>query len=100
MNDTSIKWQLGELPASCFRVGLLILASFAVAAAQARDDWPAHGHDLGSQRHSPLTQINTENVTSLVPAWRYEMTKEGIPSRPEPPTTFNLTCMQSPQHPL
>ena len=52
----------------------------------AQDDWPAFGRDLGNQRHSPLTQINTSNVSTLAPAWRYEMTKEGIPSRPSQST--------------
>ena len=47
----------------------------------AQDDWPAWGRDPGNQRHSPLTQINVDNVSTLVPAWRYEMRKEGTPSR-------------------
>ena len=52
----------------------------------AQDDWPAWGRDAGNQRHSPLTQIDTGNVSTLVPAWRYEMTKPGVPSRPSQST--------------
>ena len=44
------------------------------------------GRDAGNQRHSPLTQINTSNVSTLVPAWRYEMKKQGLPSRPSQST--------------
>ena len=61
---------------------LLLLASLAALPVHAQDDWPAWGGDPGNQRHSPLTQINTGNVSTLVPAWRYEMTKAGVPSRP------------------
>ena len=65
---------------------LLMLASLVAQPVQAQDDWPAWGGDLGNQRHSPLTQIDTSNVSTLVPAWRYEMTKEGVPSRPSQST--------------
>ena len=65
---------------------LLMLASLASQPVHAQDDWPVWGGDLGNQRHSPLTQINTSNVSTLVPAWRYEMTKEGVPSRPSQST--------------
>jgi quinoprotein glucose dehydrogenase len=36
-------------------------------------DWPTYGHDAASTRHSPLKQINTENVSKLVRAWTYHM---------------------------
>jgi quinoprotein glucose dehydrogenase len=61
---------------------MLLLAGLAVQPEHAQDDWPAWGRDLGNQRHSPLTQIDTSNVSTLVPAWRYSMTKRGVPSRP------------------
>ena len=60
----------------------LLLGGLAAPITHAQDDWPAWGRDLGNQRHSPLTQINVDNVSSLIPAWRYRMTKRGIPSRP------------------
>ena len=60
---------------------LLILTSFAWRPAHP-EDWPAWGRDPGNQRHSPLTQINKDNVKTLVPAWQYKMTKRGVPSRP------------------
>ncbi|WP_337173336.1 pyrroloquinoline quinone-dependent dehydrogenase [Paludisphaera sp.] len=34
-------------------------------------DWPGVGNDPGCARHSPLDQINRENVARLEPAWTY-----------------------------
>jgi PQQ-dependent dehydrogenase (methanol/ethanol family) len=51
-------------------VGLcLCLAS--PAAAQHPEEWPLHGHDLGGQRFSPVTAIDTGTVRRLVPKWTY-----------------------------
>ncbi len=44
--------------------------------------WTGFGNDKGAQRYSPLTQIDTTNVASLVPAWTFAMRKEGVPFRP------------------
>ena len=65
---------------------LLVFVGLAVQPAHAQNDWPAWGRDGGNQRHSPLTQINADNVASLVPAWRFEMTKAGVQSRPSQST--------------
>ena len=65
---------------------LLVFVSVAVQPVHAQNDWPAWGRDGGNQRHSPLTQINADNVASLVPAWRFEMTKAGVQSRPSQST--------------
>ena len=48
-----------------------------VFPAWCQSDWPMYGHDSASTRYSPLTQINTQNVKSLVPAWTYHMKKDG-----------------------
>ena len=42
-----------------------------------QSDWPMYGHDYSSTRYSPLTQINTQNVQNLTPAWTYHMKKDG-----------------------
>jgi glucose dehydrogenase len=39
------------------------------------NDWPSFGRDYSSQRFSPVTQINTQNVKELAQAWVY---KSGI----------------------
>jgi len=50
-------------------------AAIPKATAQSRDgggsakDWPYYGHDAGGTRHSPLAQINRENVAQLKVAW-------------------------------
>ena len=36
-----------------------------VAAAEEPENWLNHGRTYDEQRHSPLSQINTENVTGL-----------------------------------
>src|SRR6185437_6543616 len=48
--------------------GLGLLAS---GCALAGGDWPAYGHDPGGMRFSPLTQVNTDNVSHLKVAWTY-----------------------------
>ncbi|HTM76207.1 MAG TPA: PQQ-binding-like beta-propeller repeat protein, partial [Devosia sp.] len=42
-------------------------------AAPGDGDWSTYGHDKGSQRDSPLTQITPDNVSRLTPAWVYHM---------------------------
>ena len=39
------------------------------------------GHDYASTRFSPLKQINTQNVPTLVRAWTYHMKKDGPQSQ-------------------
>lgn len=46
-------------------LGALLLTGAATVRAQA--DWPTYGGTAWNQRWSPLTQINTRNVKSLVP---------------------------------
>ena len=81
------------MPISQMKSRLLVRCQFAVllvglaaSSVYAQDDWSAWGRDGGNQRHSPLTQITTDNVSTLVPAWRYEMTEAGVPSRPSQST--------------
>jgi quinoprotein glucose dehydrogenase len=52
---------------------LLICAGLAlVSPAPGQTDWPMYAHDAGATRYSPLTQINTINVSKLVQAWTYD----------------------------
>ena len=51
---------------------IVVLGAFAAGIALAQNDWPSYGRDPGAQRYSPLTQINSGNVTKLVQAWKYE----------------------------
>lgn len=40
---------------------------------QPGSNWPSYGHDPGSSRFSPLTDINTQNVANLKRAWTFHM---------------------------
>ncbi len=60
----------------------LIFLSTLLPAASAQSDWPTFGHDPGAQRFSPLTQVNTQNISRLQRAWTFHTGKpgsEGIP---------------------
>ena len=53
-----------------------LLAGLAVTALSAQSkapqgNWPGYGGDPGGTRYSPLSQINTTNVSKLKPAWTY-----------------------------
>ena len=39
--------------------------------------WPHHGRDVAETRHSPLDEINTDNVGRLGLVWRWEIPKTG-----------------------
>ena len=58
-------------------VWVMIFAGAASLGAQSvkpRDgDWPMYNRDLAGTRYSPLTQINTTNVTKLTRAWSYRL---------------------------
>ena len=48
-------------------------------------DWPTYNRDLAGTRYSPLTQINTTNVSTLTQAWSYRLRPE--PGGPSPRST-------------
>jgi quinoprotein glucose dehydrogenase len=64
------------------RASILLLLIGAASSLFAQPDWPGYGRDKGAQRYSPLAQINTGNVSKLVPAWTFSMQREGVPFRP------------------
>ncbi len=50
------------------------------AQSKAKDnaaDWPMYNRDLAGTRFSPLTQVNTTNVSKLTKAWTYRFNREG-----------------------
>jgi quinoprotein glucose dehydrogenase len=67
--------------------GVLLPAIFAQPSQVPAGDWPNYNRDLGGLRYSPLSQINTRNVTALVPAWSYNMRAEAAPTATEPGAT-------------
>jgi quinoprotein glucose dehydrogenase len=56
-------------------------------------DWPTYNRDLAGTRYSPLTQINTKNVSTLAPAWSYRLRPEpgrSVPAIDKPASSFEL----------
>src|SRR5439155_10387316 len=67
-----------SLPASlCGFTAALLILGLAVAgraqrpAATPAQEWRTYDHDLAGTRFSPLTEINTGNVTKLAKAWTF-----------------------------
>src|SRR5690242_7348003 len=48
-------------------------------------EWPTYNRDLAGTRYSPLTQINTRNVSQMKLAWSYRPSDSG--GRPSPEVT-------------
>ena len=61
------------VPYALLLVGLLPVSGYSQKAA----DWPMFNRDLAGTRYSPLTQINTGNVSKLTRAWNYAFEREG-----------------------
>lgn len=53
------------------RWGAILLCALTGSLVFAQTDWPGYGHDAGGQRYSPLTQIDTTNVSRLKRVWQY-----------------------------
>ncbi|WP_339673959.1 PQQ-dependent dehydrogenase, methanol/ethanol family [uncultured Zhongshania sp.] len=54
-----------------------------VNAASEPQNWLTHGRTYDEQRHSPLDQINTANVSDLGLTWSFDMTtKRGVEATP------------------
>jgi len=49
------------------------------AADQSSVEWPMYRHDHAGTGNSPLTQIDTSNVSKLTQAWIYKMPVDGPP---------------------
>src|SRR5690349_5708581 len=67
-----------------------------VVSAQQRSpdaDWPTYNRDLAGTRYSPLTQINTTNVSTLAEAWSYRLRPEAgksVPAVDKPASSFEI----------
>jgi quinohemoprotein ethanol dehydrogenase len=52
--------------------------SAADLSALPKDDWPTVGGNLMNERYSPLTQIDTSNVSQLKGVWRTHLDGSGV----------------------
>jgi len=56
-------------------------------------DWPTYNRDLAGTRYSPLTQINTGNVSKLKQAWSYRLRPEpgvAVPAVDKPASSIEI----------
>ena len=60
---------MSAAPATSAQPSSGITAETLAGAQQNPNDWLTYGRDLGAQRFSPLTQIDTKNVKRLTVAW-------------------------------
>ena len=66
------------VPANARATGWIACLLLLVGCTPPGDsDWPAYGGDAGKTRHSPLTQINRDNVGDLALAWSYDTGEKG-----------------------
>lgn len=74
---------------------LLTFVSFATASiaddASVNAEWPCYGGDPGGQRHSPLVQINRQNVAQLKVAWIYHTGDIGDGVHTRRKSSFEMT---------
>jgi len=63
-------------------VPFILAAGLALPSLLAQTDWPGYSHDPSGQRYSPLTQINTRNVSKLKPVWQYGLDPGAIDMNP------------------
>src|SRR5690349_15927166 len=81
------------------RLFLVCSLAFALTAAAAATDWPHYGGGPDRLRYSPLTQVNTTNVTGLRVAWTYDTRDafEGSEMQCQPVVAHGLLYATSPK---
>jgi quinoprotein glucose dehydrogenase len=57
------------------RIAIFLLIAAALYGQNSVGDWPMFNRDLAATRYSPLTQINTKNVSKLTRAWSYKLNR-------------------------
>ena len=62
----------GPRPAAVLAQGMMPDGPALLAAAGNADEWLMYGHDYTNDRYSALDQINTSNVSQLVPRWIFQ----------------------------
>jgi quinoprotein glucose dehydrogenase len=63
----SIRWT------TTVALGAMLMASNTGVGRAQNSDWPMYNYDLHGTRHSPLSEINTENVGDLEEAWSFNI---------------------------
>src|SRR5262249_3117299 len=72
-----LRWIWSNLMRIRYAVLLTVAALLPLLAQTPKStpasDWPMYNHDLGGTRYSPLSQINTTNVSNVKLAWSYRL---------------------------
>ena len=63
-------------------LGTIVFVCALVLTLHGQGDWPAYAYNQSAQRYSPLTQINTRNVSNVRLAWQYGVALRGIDLNP------------------
>jgi quinoprotein glucose dehydrogenase len=63
----------------------------APPASASQSDWPFYGRTSGGDRHSPLRQINVDNVARLEVAWRFHTGEGESAFKTRAPTALEVT---------
>jgi len=77
-------------------IAVVFSACFVHAQQNARNpanDWSSYNRDLAGTRYSPLTQINTANVSTLVESWSYRLRPQvgkAVPAVDKPASSFEI----------
>ncbi|HKH72633.1 MAG TPA: hypothetical protein VKA59_14840, partial [Vicinamibacterales bacterium] len=61
--------------AACIALIGAALAAQSRPVSTAGSDWPMYSYNLAGTRYSPLTDINTNNVSMLTQAWSVRLTQ-------------------------
>jgi quinoprotein glucose dehydrogenase len=62
-----------------------------VTGLTADTEWPSYGRTPAGDRHSPLTQIDTSNVSKLRVAWRFHTGEGAAEFKTKAPTALEVT---------
>src|ERR1700752_3129923 len=86
-----------RMPKGAMVVMMVVFCFTAFSQEQQRrnpdGDWPTYNRDLAGTRYSRLTQINTTNVATLVPAWSYRLRPApgvSVPAIDKPASSFEI----------
>ena len=78
-----MRWKVNVF--SCAILCFLLVQSGATQqqpAAAAGADWPMYRHDHAGTGYSPLSQIDTRNVSNLSQAWTFGLQSDAPPAAP------------------
>jgi quinoprotein glucose dehydrogenase len=59
---------------------IVLVGQRSAQPSRSAGDWPTYNHDVAGTRFSALSQINPDNVSTLVRSWVFRAAQEGPPS--------------------